>query len=62
MVRPFTTAVVVLLMVIGFVQFLRLLLGWEVLVGGVAIPMWASGVAMGIALILIGGLWWENRK
>ena len=46
MVRPFTTAVVVLLMVIGFVQFLRLLLGWEVLVGGVAIPMWASGVAI----------------
>lgn len=49
-------------MVIGFVQFLRLLLGWEVLVGGVAIPMWASGVALGIGLILIGGLWWENRK
>jgi hypothetical protein len=49
-------------MVIGFVQFLRLLLGWEVLVGGVAIPMWASGVALAIALILIGGLWWENRK
>ncbi|MFQ5756099.1 MAG: hypothetical protein ACE5H7_08380 [Acidiferrobacterales bacterium] len=62
MVRPFTTAVVVLLMVIGFVQFLRLLLGWEVLVGGVVIPIWASGVALAIALILIGGLWWENRK
>ncbi|GMQ89699.1 MAG: hypothetical protein BMS9Abin10_0704 [Gammaproteobacteria bacterium] len=49
-------------MVIGFVHVLRLLLGWEVLVGGVAIPMWVSVATLVGALILIGGLWWENRK
>jgi hypothetical protein len=34
------------------VQLLRLVLGWQVTVGSVTVPMWASGVAV----VIVGSL------
>ena len=37
------------LILLACVQLLRLILGWQVTVAGVEIPLWASGVAALIA-------------
>jgi hypothetical protein len=37
------------LILLTFVQLLRLILGWRVTVAGVEIPLWASAVAAHIA-------------
>lgn len=60
MKKPFTTIAVVFLSLLALLQLLRLLLGWEVMVNGVHIPIWASGVAVVIAAGLAAMLWREN--
>jgi hypothetical protein len=37
---------------IAFLHFLRLLLGWEAMIGGWAVPHWVSWVALPIASYL----------
>jgi hypothetical protein len=59
--KPFTFLAVLLLSVIAVLQLTRLLLGWPILINGVAIPIWASAVAF----VVVGGiaamLWRETR-
>jgi hypothetical protein len=59
--KPFTTIATVVLSLIAIVQLARFIQGWEVLVNGVEIPVWLSG----IAFIVTGGLavmlWLESR-
>ena len=59
--KPFITLACLLLAAIAVLQLARLLLGWEIVVNGYAVPLWASGVAA----ILTGGLsllaWRESR-
>lgn len=59
--KPFITLACLLLAAIAVLQLTRLLLGWEIVVNGYAVPLWASGVAA----ILTGGLsllaWRESR-
>ena len=61
MMKPFTTIAVVLLSLLALLQLLRLLLGWEVTVNGVQVPLWASGVAVVVAAGLAAMVWRESR-
>jgi len=45
MKKPFTVIAVIVLWLVSLLQLLRLLLGWAITIDGVAIPLWASGVA-----------------
>ena len=62
MKKPFTTIAVVLLSLVALLQLLRVLLGWEVAVNGVLIPIWASGVAFAVATGLAAMVWREARQ
>lgn len=60
--KPVQTLVVVFLSLLALVQLLRVLLGWSVVVNGIAIPAWVST----IAVLVAGGLallsWREARR
>jgi uncharacterized membrane protein HdeD (DUF308 family) len=59
--KPFTVVAIVLLSLIAILQLARLILGWEVSVNGVAIPLWVSGIAFVVAGGVAAMLWWESR-
>jgi len=60
--KPFTIIAVVLLSLIALLQLLRFVLGWEVMVNGVTVPVWVSGIAFVIAAGLAVMVWRESRK
>jgi hypothetical protein len=62
MTKPFTLIAIVLFSLIAFLQLLRFVLGWEVTVNGMTVPVWASGVAFVIAAGLAVMVWREMRK
>ena len=59
--KPFTMVAVILLALIAVLQLGRFLLGWEVVVNGIPIPLWASGVAFVVAAALAVLVWREAR-
>lgn len=59
--KPFTLIAVVLFSLIALLQLLRFILGWQVTVNGVAIPVWVSGIAFVIAAGLAAMVWRETR-
>ncbi|HTF14640.1 MAG TPA: hypothetical protein VK643_08225 [Burkholderiales bacterium] len=60
MTKPFTILAIVLFSLIAFLQLLRFLLGWEIMVNGVTVPVWASAVAFVVAAGLAVMLWREK--
>lgn len=60
--KPFTRLSVVLFALIALIQLLRLILGWEVVVNGVVVPVWISGIASLITAGLSVMLWRETRR
>jgi len=60
--KPIQTVVVVFLSLLALVQLLRVLLGWGVVVNGIAIPIWASVIAVLVAGGLAVLLWREARR
>jgi len=60
--KPFTTITVVLLALIAAVQLLRFILGWEVTVNGLIVPLWPSGIAFVITAGLAVMVWREARR
>jgi len=62
MKKPFTVIAIVLLSLIALLQLLRFILGWEVTVHGVSVPVWASGIAFVVAAGLAVMVWLETRK
>ena len=60
--KPFTTIAVILFSLIALLQLLRVILGWEVTVNGMIIPVWASGIAFVVAAALAGMLWREASR
>lgn len=62
MKNPFTHLAVFILSVVALVQLLRVLFGWEVMIQGTAIPLWASGIAFGVAGGLALAVWNEVRR
>ncbi len=62
MKKPFTNIAVVVFSLIALVQLLRLSLGWEVVVNGVAVAVWVSGIAFVIAAGLAVMVGRETRR
>ena len=62
MTKPFTIITVIFLLLIALVQLLRFVLGWEVTVNGVTVPVWVSGIAFLIAAGLAMMVWRETRR
>ena len=60
--KPFTTITIVFLGLLALMQLTRALLGWEVTVNGVSIPVWASGIAALVAAGLALMLWRESSR
>jgi hypothetical protein len=44
-VKPFTTLAIVILSLMALLQFARMILRWTVIVNGIVIPIWVSGIA-----------------
>jgi hypothetical protein len=60
--KPFTVVSVVVLLLVSLLQLVRLLLGWAITINGVAIPLWASGIAFVVAAGLATMVWRELRS
>ena len=60
--KPFTLVAIVVFSLVAMLQLLRFTLNWEVTVNGVAIPLWASGIAFLIAAILALMLWRDRQQ
>jgi len=50
--KPFTTLAIVIFTIVAVVHLFRILMGWEVIIQGAVVPMWASY----LGLIIAGGL------
>ena len=59
--KPFTTLAIVIFTIVAMVHLLRILMGWEVLIQGTVVPMWASYLGLVIAGGLAFMLWRESR-
>jgi hypothetical protein len=59
--KPFTLLTTIFLALIAILQLVRFALGWEILVNGVAIPVWASAIAFVVAGGLAAMVWRESR-
>lgn len=60
--KPFTSTAVAVLALVALLQLLRVLLGWDVVIGGVAIPAWCSIVAAVVAATLAAMVWREAKR
>ncbi|MCI4568992.1 hypothetical protein [Lysobacter sp. CFH 32150] len=60
--KPFTTLTIIFLSLLSVLQLVRFLQGWDVIINGVAIPTWVSGLACLIAGGLALMLWRESRR
>jgi len=60
-VKPFTTIAIVVFSLMAALHVLRLIFGWEAVIDGLVIPMWASVVGLIIAGGLAVMLWRESR-
>lgn len=59
--KPFTTIAVAIFTIVAVVHLLRIVFGWEVVIQGTVIPMWASYLGLIIAGGLAVMLWRESR-
>jgi hypothetical protein len=62
MKKPFTIIAIGLFSLIAVLQLLRFIMGWEVTVNGLSVPVWASGIAFVVAGGLAVMVWLEARK
>ena len=60
--KPFTTMSVVLLALVAVLHLLRFILGWEVTVNGLTVPVWLSAIAFVITAGLAIMVWKETRR
>ena len=60
--KPFTLVAVVVFSVVSLLQLLRLLLGWDITINAITIPLWASEVAFVVAAGLAAMVWRERRS
>jgi len=59
--KPFTNIATAIFALIAIMHLVRLILGWEVTVNAVIIPMWVSVLGLIVAVGLAWLLWLENR-
>jgi hypothetical protein len=60
--KPFTNIATAIFALIALMHLIRLILGWEVTVNAVIIPMWVSVLGLIVAVGLAWMLWLENRR
>jgi hypothetical protein len=60
--KPFTTIAIIFLALIAILQLTRFFQGWEVLINGVSIPTWVSGLAFVVAGGLAVLVWRESKR
>ena len=60
--KPFSSIAVAVFAFVALVQILRVLLGWDVVINGHAIPAWASVVASIVAATLAVMVTKESRR
>lgn len=60
--KPFSTIAALVLALIAVIQLLRFLLGWEVIVNGISIPLWVSAIAFVVAGGLAAMVWREAHR
>ena len=60
--KPFSTIASVVFALVALVQLLRFVLGWEVVVNGLSLPLWASAVAFVVAAGLAAMVWREAHQ
>ncbi len=58
--KPFTTIAIVIFSLVAVLHVLRLIFGWQAVIDGLVIPMWASVVGLIIAGWLAIMLWRES--
>jgi hypothetical protein len=58
--KPFTTIAIVIFSLVAVLHALRLIFGWQAVIDGLVIPMWASVVGLIIAGWLAIMLWRES--
>lgn len=59
--KPFTSLAVVIFAIISLIHILRIVLGWNAVVNGTSIPIWASIVAAVVFGLLAIMVWRENK-
>ena len=59
--KPFTALAILVFTGVAALQLIRVVMGWEVLVDGFEVPLWASGLAFFVAGGLAIMLWREAR-
>jgi hypothetical protein len=59
--KPFTTVAVGIFAFVAATHACRIWQGWEVIVAGNVIPMWASYIGFPLAAVLSFMLWRESR-
>ena len=60
--KPYTTVAIAVFSIVALLQLLRVVLGWEVTVNGIYIPLWASVIACVVAATLAFMLSREARS
>ena len=60
--KPLTAIAAAVFSLIAFMHLVRLLLGWEVTVNGIGIPLWVSALGLVIAIGFALMLWREAGK
>jgi len=60
--KPFTTIAVIIFSLIASIHLLRLFFGWEVVINGMIVPIWASVPGFLIAAVLAVMLLRESHK
>ena len=60
--KPFTHLAIAVFVLVALLQLVRVIMGWEVSIAGVAIPAWASAVAFLLAATLAVMLHRELRR
>ena len=59
--KPFTVIAIVVFAIVSLSHLLRYVLGWEVIINAVAIPMWVSVLGFVIPGVLAFMLWREMK-
>lgn len=60
--KPFTSLTCLLLGLIALLQLTRVVLGWDVAINGIHVPLWASGIAAIVTGALSALTWRESRR
>lgn len=59
--KPFTTIAVLFFAIVCIFHLLRLILGWEASINGMAIPVWVSIIGALVSAVLAVMVWKEKK-